>query len=227
MSAPATATPPRASVGSLAYNIAAIVLALALAGVALAYAIDAARREARLPAGQSDPDLFLNRTLGGHDLRIPASWFRYAEQRVEGFAKQIDLRFALPLGPGNALREIDVTLLPRSSVRASAKLLDGVYLHMFQPAELNGPPGLVGKPLQARNGYEQESVWYDPLSADPFVAKCSAPVAPDLPARCLRAVHLGPGMAAVYAFDDDVLERWRDFDAAVRPLLRQIGAIRP
>src|SRR5690606_11987896 len=136
--------------------------------------------------------------------------------------KQIDLRVSLPLGPAGDLREIDITLLPRSSVRASARLLDGVYLHLFQPTELSGPPGLIGKPLKAQNGYEQETVWYDPLSADPFVAKCSAPIAPGLSARCLRAVHLAPGMAAVYAFDGEVLERWRDFDAAVRPLLRRI-----
>lgn len=219
VAAKASATEP----GSLTFNLGAIALAVALGALGLAYAIDAASRDAHGPAQSAATEATLTRTLGGRDLHIPSSWFRYAEQRVEGFAKQIDLQFVLPLGPGGAVRTVDVTLLPRSGVRPSEKLLDGVYLHMFEPTEITGPAGLIGKPLKSKEGYAGEAVWYDPISADPFVAKCGEPVAPGTSARCLRAVHLAPGIAAIYAFSRDLLDNWRTFDAQMEPLFRRIG----
>jgi hypothetical protein len=217
-----TAKPPRAE-SSVAYNLGAITLAVVLGGLALAYAIDAASRDMRHHPHRADSETTLTRTLGGRELEIPLSWFRFAEQRVEGFAKQIDLQLLLPLGPQRAPRLVDVTLLPRSSVRPSEKLLDGVYLHMFGTDELTGPPGLVGKPLRAEGGYAAETVWYDPISADPFVAKCGAPVAPGAEPLCLRTVHLAPGIAAVYAFGADLLPNWRDFDPEMQRRLEEIG----
>jgi hypothetical protein len=200
------------------------MLALILGGLALAYAIDAASRDVRRPVHRTDGETMLTRTIGGRELTIPLSWFRYPEQHTDGFAKQVDLYFSLPLGPNGAARDVEVTLLPRSTVRPSAKLLDGVYLHMFQPAQLDGPVGLVGKPLSGKDGYEGEVVWYDPLSANPFVAKCSPPVADGQAPSCLRAVHLAPGIAAVYAFGTDLLPNWRQLDPELRQRLERIGA---
>jgi hypothetical protein len=196
---------------------------LALCGVALAYAVDAASRQAREAPHRLDQETTLARSIGGRDLQIPLSWFRYDEQRVEGFAKQIDLQLTVPLGPHGEARGIEVTLLPKSRARPSSRLLDGVYLHKFLPDQLSGPPGLVGKPLSGNDGFENETVWYDPLSADPFVAKCSAPVTPGAAERCLRTVYLGPGIAAVYTFDADMLASWRRFDAELQPLLQFVG----
>jgi hypothetical protein len=225
MSVDTAAKPSRLEPASLGFNLAAIVVVLALGGVALAYAIDAAGRDARRPAHRADSGTELTRTLGGKELTIPRSWFRYPEQGADGFAKQIDLRFALPLGPEGTLRDVEVTLLPRSAVRPSARLLDGVYLHMFGPAQLEGPPGLVGKPLAPKEGYEGEVVWYDPISAEPFVAKCSAPAATDVRPLCLRTVHLAPGIGAIYTFGTDVLANWRAFDAHMRERLERIGVL--
>jgi hypothetical protein len=216
--AKASSSPP-----GIGFNLGAIMVALMLLGVGLAYGIDAIGRAARAPAPAVADEMTIARTLGARDLDIPASWFRYDEQRVEGFAKQIDLRFALPLGPDGARRDIEVTLLPRSGARPSARLLDGVYLHMFAENELSGPPGLVGKPLSGSEGYRGEIVWYDPISADPFVAKCSEPLSAETASRCLRTVYLAPGVAAAYVFDADVLANWREFDPAVGALLRRIG----
>lgn len=210
---------------ALGFNLAVIMLMLALAGVALAYAIDAASRQKREAPHRPDGETTLIRTIGGRDLEIPLSWFRYAEQRMEGFAKQIDLKLSVPLGPDGESRDVEVTLLPKSRASPSARLLDGVYLHQFLPDQLAGPPGLIGKPLAAKAGFEGETVWYDPLSADPFVAKCSAPVTLDTEARCLRTVYLGPGIAAVYTFSADILANWRHFDPEMRPLLQSIGVL--
>lgn len=222
MTSPAASVPHKRDGHSIGYNLGAIAVVTALFGLGLAYAIDAAGQQSRAAVGATST---MVRTLGGKDLEIPASWFRAGEASSTGFAKQIDLVVSLPLGPEAAARRVDVMLMPRSRVRPSASLLDGVYLHEFMPEQLSGPPGLIGKPLVAREGYENETVWYDALSSAPFVAKCSAPVVEGQPGRCLRAVYLGPGIAAVYGFDDDVLGNWRTFDARMHPLLTQIGAL--
>jgi hypothetical protein len=210
---------------SIGFNLAAIAVLLALVGIGVAYLIDAAGRSARTQAHRLDTETTLTRTLGGRDLEIPLSWFRYEEQRIEGFAKQIDLRFELPFGVDGHSEPVDVTLLPRSRARPSAALLDGVYLHQFAPEQVSGPPGLVGKPLRPDGGYADEVVWYDPLSAEPFVAKCSKPIASAAAGQCLRTVYLGPGVAAVYAFPEPALQHWRDFDAELTARLGQIGAL--
>jgi hypothetical protein len=222
MPSPSAARTPHGH--SVGFNLAAIAALVALGAIALAYAIDAAGRNAGAAPHRGVEEVALTRTIGGRDLDIPLSWFRYAEQRVEGFAKQIDLQLMLPLGPNAAPVAIEVTLMPRSRVRPSASLLDGVYLHQFEPTESgDGPIGLIGKPLRNAEGFEGETVWYDPISADPFVAKCVAPVAEGTQPRCLRSVHLGPGLAAVYAFGADVLENWKRFDPEMRALLAKIG----
>ena len=205
---------------SVGFNLGAIVLVVVLAGLGLAYAIAGASRAQRaVELGD------VSRTLGGRELIVPAKWLREDAERSEGFAKEVEIGLTLPLGPKAAPREIDVTLLPRSRARPSASLLDGVYLHQFLPEQLAGPPGLIGKPLVAAEGYANETVWYDALSAAPFVAKCIAPVLETGAGRCIRTVYLGPGIAAVYSFDEDVLENWRAFDAQLHPLLTQIGAL--
>ena len=210
---------------SLGFNLAAIAVLMGLLGLGAAYLLDAAGRGARTQPHRLDAETTLTRTLGGADLEIPRSWFRYEEQRVEGFAKEIDLRLELPLGLEGKPQAIEVTLVPRSRARPSASLLDGVYLHQFLPEQLSGPPGLVGKPLAPTEGYANETVWYDALSAEPFVAKCSKPIAAAATGQCLRTVYLGPGIAAVYAFPEPALQHWRDFDAELTARLGQIGAL--
>jgi hypothetical protein len=220
MTLPATADTAKETGHSIAFNLGAIALILAVAGLGLAYAIDAAGR-----AGREDLTGAVSRTLGGRELTVPKAWLREDAERSAGFAKQVDIGLVLPLGPEAATREIGITLVPRSRARPSASLLDGVYLHQFMPEQLNGPPGLIGKPLMPIEGYENETVWYDAISAAPFVAKCIAPVLEGQPGRCIRTVYLGTGVAAIYSFDEDVLASWRLFDAAVQPSLRQIGAL--
>ena len=209
----------------LGYSLGVTAAIIVLVGLGIAYAIDAAARTSR--AAVNADDRVLSRTLGGRELTVPAAWFRYAVEEEEGFARQVELRLELPLGTQATPSLVDVTLLSRSAVRPSAGLLDGLYLHLFQSDEVDGPPGLIGKPLRPGEGYQQETVWYDPLSPHPFVAKCVAPVVEGASGRCLRSVYLGPGIAATYSFDDPLLAHWRDFDAAIRPMLERIGALDP
>jgi hypothetical protein len=220
MAAPSIAAPARAAGPSPGFTLTLIALGLAVLGLALAYAIDAAGRAAAASTAGS-----YTRTLGAAKLEIPAAWLREDARHNEGFSRQVELGVTLPLGPAATPRRIDITLLPRSRARPSALLLDGVYLHQFLPEQLAGPPGLIGKPLAPQGGFAGETVWYDALSPAPFVAKCSAPVLAETGGRCLRTVHLGPGIAAIYDFDEDVLLNWKRFDAELHPLLQRIGAL--
>ena len=210
---------------STLYTLGLVTLVVVLIGIGVAYAIDAASRSARVAPHRWDSDTTLTRAIGGRNLTIPLAWFRNAEGGEENFSKQVSLLFRLPVGVDGAVERIDVTLVPRSSVRPSSRLLDGVYLHMFEDKEVAGPPGLVGKPLKEKEGYSSETVWYDPLSADPFVAKCDAPTGPGDTGECLRIVYLAQGLAAVYRFPVEALPGWKDFDNQLAAPLRQIGAL--
>ncbi|QQR40361.1 hypothetical protein [Devosia rhizoryzae] len=209
----------------VAYNLAGLALLVLLLAVGFAYLIDQAGRStgpAEPALGDTQPVL---QTIGGRELSIPTSWFRYGEQMKDGFASQADLRFNLSLAPDAPPTPVEVTLLPRSRARASSELLDRVYLHQFGAGIREGYPGLVGKPMMAREGYDGETVWYDALSPNPFVAKCAIEVEPDRPDSCLRTIHLQSGIAAVLKFDATALVNWRRFNDELALWLGQIGAL--
>ena len=210
---------------ALLYNLLALALVLVSGGVALAYGIDALGRQGYTVIRLDDETPAVKRTIAGRDLSIPLSWFRYGEQAQEGFASQVDLAVDVPIGKGGALSRVDITLLPRSRARPSSSLLDGVYLHQFDATDVTGAPGLVGKPLIASAGFDDETVWYDPLSSDPFVAKCMDPVRGRKDGQCLRTVMLKSGIAVVYSFTSDALASWRSFDRNLTPWLQRIGAL--
>jgi hypothetical protein len=209
---------------SLAYNLAGIAVLVLLLAVGMAYLVDELGRSSRIPAPSLDDADPVSQTISGRELSIPAAWFRYGEQIRDGFTSQIDLRILYAPEGAEAPVPVDITLLPRSRARASASLLDRVYLHQFADETLDGVPGLVGKPMLASNGYAGESVWYDALSPNPFVAKCEQPLAPDGAAQCVRTVYLPSGIAAVYTFDATILQSWRQFDGEMQRWLEPVGA---
>ncbi len=225
---PVSTAPPRTGHdgrGQLAYNLAGIAVLVLLAAVGVAYAIDQAGRTSRPSPPRLTDDNPVTQTVAGQELSIPTKWFRFGETIKPGFASQVDLAFALELEGLQAPVGVDVTLLPRSGARASGALLDAVYLHQFADETMGGVPGLVGKPLIASEGYAGETVWYDPLSPAPFVAKCSAAPESSRPGRCLRTIHLPNGLAAVLSFDADALPAWRHFDEQLALWLGRIGAL--
>lgn len=209
---------------SLLYNLAGIAVMVLLLAVGMAYLIDDLGRSSRAPAPSLDDADPIAQTISGRELSIPTAWFRYGEQIRDGFTNQIDLRILYAPDGAAAPVPVDITLLPRSRARASSSLLDGVYLHQFADTTLGGVPGLVGKPMLASNGYLGESVWYDALSPNPFVAKCVEAVAPEGAAQCVRTAYLPSGIAAVYTFDATLLQSWRQFDTEMQRWLEPIGA---
>lgn len=208
---------------NLGFNMALIAVLVLLLAVGAAYLIDELGRRDTIPPPTLADANPVQQTIAGRELSIPASWFRYGEQIRDGFTNQIDLRLIFE-AQGTEATPISVTLLPRSRARTSASLLDRVYLHQFDNATLDGVPGLVGKPMLGSDGYQGESVWYDALSPNPFVAKCQTAVAEDTPAQCVRTVYLPSGIAAIYTFDATLLQSWRSFDAEMEEWLSVIGA---
>jgi hypothetical protein len=216
-----TARAPTAS--AIGFNLTALAVMVLLAAVGLAYWVDGAARQTRIAKPLLDDDRLVTQTIAGHELSIPQSWFRNGHESRTGFASQIDLMVHLSSGTGESI-PVQVTLLPPSRARTSASLLDRVYLHQFGDETLSGVVGLVGKPV-AGPGYRGETVWYDPLSPNPFVAKCMTPVEQDAPVQCVRTVYLPTGIAAVYTFSQPALAAWRQFDAEMDRWLGRIGAL--
>lgn len=210
------------AISQVGYNLVVIALFAVLGGIALAYGITALSRSAPSHATYPGADIGVVQNLAGRELRIPLGWFRYPESRQQGFAEQIQL--TLPFtGASGTEHRVDVDVMPRSRIRPSASLLDAVYLHLFLPDQIQGPPGLVGKPLRPTEGFAGETVWYDPLSAQPFVAKCMAPVEDGGRETCVRTVMINDTLGAVYSFDRTALADWRAFDPAMKVWFGMIG----
>lgn len=206
--------------GPSVYTLCVIALMVTIAGLLAAHGAALLLERAR--AGDDGPALAEthHKTIGAQHYVVPAALLPVESQRADGFTERMDLVLALPLGPGSGLTEIEIAILPRGRVRTSAHLLDAVYLHQFAAEEVRGAPGLVGKPLRSGGGYQGETVWYDPLSANPFVAKCMTPVDPAAPMRtCLRTVLLSDRNAAILGFAPEVLVNWREVDAVVESWL--------
>lgn len=209
---------------SVAYNLAGIAVLVLLLAVGAAYLVDEMGRQARAPAPTLEDGNPIIQTLAGRELTIPMAWFRYDGPQSGGFTNQVDLHVLYAPVANIAPIPVDVTLLPRSRARASSALLDGVYLHQFGDETREGVPGLVGKPINSENGHSGETVWYDAISPNPFVAKCIDAVEPGRPAQCVRTVYLATGIAAVYSFDATALQSWRQFDSEMERWLSPIGA---
>lgn len=211
--------------GHLAYNLAGIAVLMLLLAVGVAYLIDEMGRTSRpQPPALTDGKPVVQ-TIGGRELTIPTNWIRHGEQVKSGFAGQVDIAVELNLIPGHPPVPVNVSLLPGGRAKPSSTLLDTVYLHQFEGGTVAGPSGLVGKTLVSTNGYAGETVWYDPLSPKPFVAKCMAAVESGLPDQCLRTVRLPSGLAAIFTFESTALDGWRLFDAEMEHWLDRIGGL--
>jgi hypothetical protein len=219
-SLPAAFVLPRREAATLGYNLALLLLMALTVALGAAFWFDRAMNaESADNAGR-----MLVRNVAGVDLTIPAGWMRNVSGTSAGFNSEVDLR--LTLAPQDIEPfTLDMSIVPRSRVRASATMLDAVYVHQFAPETLEGPAGLIGKPLLAGSGLAGESVWYDPIASDPFVARCLPALRIDQPDRCLRTILLPRNLALVLSFPAPALDGWRQFDTALADILRRLGAL--
>jgi hypothetical protein len=198
-------------------NLLGIVIVVGALGLGADYALQTASQNIGdgLPEEPGAPVRF---TLAATDLHVPANWLK--AQRGGGFAEAIELMVPIRLAGIGERLPVSITLLPRNRAAPSAALLDTLYIHRFTTGQVNGPRGLIGKPLVPEAGYQDETVWYDPVTGNPFVAKClTLAGAPDADAECMRTVPFGQKISAVIRFDRRALAQWQDFDAAIAAVL--------
>jgi hypothetical protein len=201
-------------------TVAGIFIFISALGLAAAYGLQAMAERARevAPPPPGEPIHF---TLAAVDVAVPLNWLRSAPSG--GFVEAIELSVPIELAGAPEPMIADVTLLARARAVPSAALLDRLYIHRFSDQQVSGPHGLIGKPLIAEAGYENETVWYDPVNGNPFVAKCLELI--DEGQRvleCMRTIPLGTKVSAVVRFDEPALMRWQEFDAAVTAALQEM-----
>lgn len=206
---------------ALAYNLGFLAVLAILAGLGLAYWLDTTTRARLAPPPPQSVEI-LDITVSGQKFSVPANWVRTAAQRQSGFADKLDL--LLPLFMADQTEHnLNASIVSQGKARTTALMLDSVFLHQFEQRQLNGVPGLIGKPLKASSGYQGETVWYDPLAFNPFVAKCVAPISENGTPSCQRVIALQNGTLLATNFPQSWLTYWREFDQAIESALSQIG----
>lgn len=207
-------------------NLVMLALIVVLVALGAAYGIDALSRASASSAADDRPELRVPVNVAGVALEVPETAIRSGHQPGSAFADRLDLRITLSLAEDTAI-PLDLTLVPKARARASAALLDSVYLSHFTAEEKRGVPGLIGKPLKGGDGYDGETVWYDPISIDPFTAKCAPPIAEGYDGDCMQVLVLDSGLSAILGFPEAALKHWRLFDAPLLAVLKDLGAGTP
>ncbi len=205
------------------WNLSVLALIVALMAIGIAYGVDTLTRNTGDTEQSATASTLVPVNVAGVALSVPDSLLRFSNRPDADFSDRLDLVVALDLG-GPAPVSASLTLLPRARTQASAILLDTVYLKHFSSKEIHGVPGLVGKPLTGGDGYDGETVWYDPIRADPFVAKCAPPLGDATEGTCIRTLVLDSGLSAILGFPQSALISWRQFDAPLLDILNRIGA---
>ena len=207
-------------------NLLGLVLIVALIFVGIAYGIDALSRAQDQGTTASGNQARVSVNISGVALSVPAADVRRGSGTGATFSDRVDLALTLDLAEAAPL-PITMSLVPKARAQASAALLDSVFLKRFSAEEKRGAPGLVGKPLVGGDGYDGETVWYDPIGIDPFTAKCAPPLPGESSGACVRTLVLDSGLSAVLDFSEAALHHWRQFDAPLRAYLADIGAGTP
>lgn len=213
------------NIKDLTFNLFAIALVLIFLGIAVAYYIDSLKQSEVKPPSLNDNEILIAKIISGQKLLIPATWFKYNEERQTEFVDSIELVFILPLVENKPNIEIQVTLAPKRLNIPSAQLLDDVYLHQFSSNEINAPKGLIGKPLKTMVGNIEENVFYDPFSSNPFVAKCMDKIVRETSRRCIRTVQISVQLSATYSFKYETLLGWKNFDIEAQKWLSKINGL--
>ena len=227
----APVSPPAPSGSGLArlslFNLTAIALLHALAGLAFAYWLILINRPNMSPQPSTFKAPFVSHNVTGVTLVLPEQWLIATAKGDGSDNETLNVGLSLRFEEKGDLENLGLWIVPANRVESSAQLLDTVYIHEFTMRQTGGKAGLIGKPLKGEEGYENETVWYDPLSANPFVAKCTdRPAAPDFP-DCIRTVKPGHGLAITYQFNHRILQYWRTFDATLSPILGRTGLLHP
>lgn len=211
-------------------GVGAALVIVAIVGGLLHMAIDLYRERMTLTGLTDDPRPVVL-TIAGDTLSIPANMIRFAGTRRGGAVERADLTLHWPTleGYSEPLAEafkdgspmapiVFASIAARDSPLDSTARLGDVYARFFTDRPIGGPSGLVGRRLAAESGYSGEVVFFDPVAARPFVARCLEAATPEVPATCLRDVDFGRGLSLLYRFNRVLLPEWRALDTGLRDI---------
>jgi len=206
---------------SLQGNVLILCIFLSLAGLALVYALD--YFEQTNAQFDSTADEQIEFTIAASRLKAPKSWVISAFNPEKTVLNALQLKLDLIVEMQST--SVIVTLLPASRAAPSAYLLDSLYIHNFAPGRTEQMFGLVVKKLKNEAGFEDEIVWYDALSANPFVAKCleEKTVIEDAK-NCITTVLVNKRVSALIQFEKSILPHWRPFAVALDRQLAELNA---
>jgi hypothetical protein len=176
-------------------------------------------------------------TISGESLAIAANRIRFADQRRGGALPRVDLAVLWPNMAGRTATNRDAFALPRPDTPVlqiaiepspvaldSAARLASVYLRYFAadpPDESLAPPvdGLVARRFVAGSPYADETLYFEPGSVHPFVARCFPRAEGDERRLCLTEIGFGKNLVAAIRFPPALLADWRRLQDACRDLL--------
>lgn len=196
-----------------------ILILLSFLGLGLVYLIDNLEEKRNTEAVQKGEFEF---TLAAKTFRVPKNWVEsyYGQENAALSSLQLKVPFQLN---GETI-PLTVSLLPSAKAAPSAYLLDTLYIHNFSDTPGSQAFGLVVKKLKSQNGYENENVWYDALSTNPFVAKClSEPLGESTKHNCATTILVNKRVSALVQFDGLYLGLWRELHAELAQFAKTLN----
>lgn len=186
----------------------------------------------QVPQGPGDRHATHHRVdMDGAVLSIPRALFRFEDQHLNRPVDQIDLAVHWPsldgFSPARAAAFNDVSdtspivLMAISQTENeldSTARLAMIYVAAFLQDPLAAPPGLIARRLDPKAGYQNEVVFFEAGSTEPFTALCSFSDDPKMPSDCLRDINMPGGLTLSYRFRASLIGSWRALDAAMYAL---------
>jgi len=212
---------PKKPTNSMGTNLFAMMVILALAGLAAVYLMDFL--ELNRNKQTMSQETTIEFTIAATNLAAPQSWLN---SEVDGDSKAYSVvDILLPVEVDSTIISVSATLLASSKAAPSSFLLDTLYIHKFKDVPSQQAFGLVAKQMVDEAGYSGETVWYDAVSANPFVAKCLKEKLPKNTAKnCVTTVLVNKRVSALVRFEETLLPHWRAFQLSLRAKLATLNA---
>lgn len=181
-------------------------------------------------AGHSDDATVREIVIGNEVFLIPANTIRDPAARVDHAAPKLVLYLAWPglVGYSPPLRDafnhaggehriIFATIEPETMSRDMSGRFEPIYRALITVEAKQGPAGLALHAFSDRSGFVDETLAVGShRDGSRFVARClTGPAAAASLAPCQRDVALGGRLSLAYRFPLELLDEWRELDAAL------------
>lgn len=195
-------------------------MVLALAGILIVYVMEYFEKKSAKSDNQANTEISFS--IAAAEMQAPSQWMLTNFGPDETVFSSVDME--IPIRLDGVEHQISVTLLPSSKAAPSAYLLDTLYIHKFDNAASGQSYGLIIKKLKDEAGFEDEEIWYDALSARPFVAKCLNEGNAQLKSKnCITTILVNKRVSALIKFEQGLMPQWRTFSAAISEKLNLLN----